>query len=264
MIETILLIDMLKRFWFSLGKTDGFFLGIVTLLILTASVWSGVLVYLFFFKHPELKNYPISSLGAVGDTFNVATSFSSLITVFFVAYAVTLQRKEFKAMGEQLARQTTAVKKEEGINRAIKLFEEYELINSQIVNSEKERILNFSNERNRYRNLIKFTVKITEMKKTEFKNYINFDTLYINLKASGIENHLSRILKLTESLLIVEKRNSSIDSDNTKKILSYNKAIKNIKGNFEIEFSGEKGSFCLKIPDSLKKNSRKISKYGKK
>lgn len=102
--------DSLLQFKLKAGKvTFGLFL-----------VWCLVLllgVTFSLFATPE-------KLGQIGDSLNIVTSLTGVLTVGLLAYAVYLQRTELNAVKQQIEDQTRSTEKEQRKNRTHKMMDD--------------------------------------------------------------------------------------------------------------------------------------------
>lgn len=130
------------------------------------------------FKSPDFE-----SLNNIGGFFNIVTSLAGVATVWLLAEAIMLQKKELKevsnsmkAQNDKLREQIDSSKNEEKTNRAMKLYDEWLKIKSNY-DFESIRIDSGLDVVEAVDPLVSYIERITIIKNSAFSEYIDLDTL---------------------------------------------------------------------------------------
>lgn len=175
---------------------------VVWLLCMSLVVLGGVITFLngeISFKSPDFEY-----LNNVGGFFNIVTSLAGVATVWLLAEAIMLQKKELKEVSEsmkgqndKLREQIDSSKDEEKTNRAMKLYDEWLEIKNRY-SSEKEST--FEEVLEKYNPLVYYVVRITRIRNSSFSKYINFDVLKDILNKEGVIETVGQAISKIENM----------------------------------------------------------------
>lgn len=144
----------------------------------------------FFNGEITFKSPDFEYLNNVGGFFNVVTSLTGVATVWLLAEAILLQKKELREVSSsmqgqnnKLQTQIDSSKDEEKINRAMKLYDEWLDVKND-TSSKREDTLD--EILNKYNPVIHYIVRVTRIKNSSFSLYVNFDVLKEILDKEGV------------------------------------------------------------------------------
>lgn len=169
-------------------------MGVLSLTAIVIGMWLLILIYLIKFKYIGSTEYPIEKLGQTGDFFNIATSFSGVITVMFVAYGIILQKKELISVQEQIEYQTKKSEEDERVNRTIEILYKWDAPGKE------------SSEINELRiNFLK-RIAVLYSSNNAFNEKIDFLSIVKILKIEGIYDYFIRLKASKENEILELKK----------------------------------------------------------
>ena len=141
----------------------------------------------------SFKNFNIESLNHIGGFFNIVTSLASVATVFLLATAVILQKKELKEISSSMNEQILLSKKVEITNRTFRYIDEW------------KQTMPFSIERNTLDSYedgrVKYITMLRDLSSAynDINQYIDLKTISIVIKNDNFINELESTLKIREA-----------------------------------------------------------------
>lgn len=215
------------------------------IILVAASIifWLIILVTsLGFFSASNANNDLIGKFGTMGDSFGIITSFVTLCTLVFLAYNIHIQEKEFEAIRSH-------TRKQEAINRAIKLIEEWRELDSEIKSKYKN--INYLHENQKI-----FINRLLVLSQYDTKDHIDFGLIKSFLRNDISNKHLKdEELQLNQEIKELQQELS--DPETIKRQEYLKNLIQEAKKMFSSESDAE-DLISKELEDSISEKTKQI------